>query len=85
MRAHAAKALGSLGHPGVAEALLPRLGDASFWVRQNVAVTLRALGPRGLALLRQTVELHEDPFARDAARQELRRHELLQADHARTA
>jgi hypothetical protein len=77
VRAQAASALGQLGDTSTLEVLGDALHDKSFWVRQNAAFAVRNMGTAGLALLSRIVDGDADMYARDAASQELQRHELM--------
>lgn len=76
VRAQAARSLGLRGDYGSAEALAGLAEDRDFWVRQNAAAALRALGDTGRRTLETLRDSSQDDFARDAARQELERHNL---------
>jgi hypothetical protein len=79
VRAQAAKALGKYKEQSVVVALEKAIGDRSFWVRQNAAAALSAMGDMGIMSLRELAVSSKDKFATDAAVQELRRHELFVA------
>ena len=82
VRAQAAKALGRSQALAAIPALAEALSDSTFWVRQNSAEALGALGPAGLAQLQQRAMRDSDPFARDAARQVLQQRVLPAARRA---
>lgn len=72
IRAQAAKAIGILAGPGGLPILLSLICDPRFEVRRNAAQALFRLGPAGVEALRVVAEdAHEDPFARDLARERL--------------
>lgn len=73
VRAQAARSLGLCGDRRAAPDLVVALSDPSFWVRQNAAAALSALGTTGRAQLESAAAQSEDTFAGDAARQELQR------------
>ncbi|MFN2462489.1 MAG: HEAT repeat domain-containing protein, partial [Candidatus Dormibacteria bacterium] len=54
------------------QALWPRLGDESWWVRKRAAESLAALGRSGQRALRRAALQHPDRFGRDMAAQILR-------------
>ncbi len=66
VRAHACRAAGRLGGPGVVPRLLPLLGDEAWWVRAAAKDTLAALGPEVAPLLYPILE-SDDRFARNGA------------------
>jgi HEAT repeat protein len=70
LRAQAAKALGAIANERSATALEAVLGDPAWWVRANAATALRQLGDPGHAALVRTLS-HDDPYARDRAREAL--------------
>ena len=76
VRAQAASALGEQRDPCSIPVLGELLHDSSFWVRQHAALSIRIHGEEGLAWLRRVLHDDKDPYARDAASQELERHEL---------
>jgi HEAT repeat protein len=76
VRAQAAKAFGKMKNVEAIEILTKSLKDLSFWVRQNAASSLFSTGEQGLLRLREIAEKSEDPFASDAAKQEIRKYEL---------
>lgn len=72
IRAQAAKAIGILAGPGGLPILLQLICDPRFEVRRNAAQALFRLGPAGVETLRVVADdPHEDPFARDLARERL--------------
>jgi HEAT repeat protein len=71
VRGQAARGLGELRERRSVEALVNLMDDGSWWVRARAAEALRALGEPGLAALRQCVETHPDPFARERAAEAL--------------
>jgi HEAT repeat protein len=73
VRAQAAKALGRLRVPSTIEPLALALEDNAFWVRQNAAASLGALGLAGRRRLQAVADAGADRYAVDSARQELRR------------
>lgn len=77
VRARTARALGQRGDPRGMDPLTFTLGDPAYWVRQNSAASLRTFGPRGLRRLAEAAAAAADPYAAQAARQELARHEVL--------
>ena len=70
LRAQAAKALGKIGIKRAVPALAAVLDDQAWWVRANAAAALRELGDPGRAALERALS-HEDPYARDRAREAL--------------
>jgi HEAT repeat protein len=82
VRAHAAKGLGRLRDPAGLEPLAAGLRDRAFWVRQNAAAALYALGADGRRCLMRAAETSDDRFARDTARQELARHRPVSGEAA---
>lgn len=67
VRIHATRATALLREEQAIEALWPRLGDKSWWVRLAAAETLVSLGGRGTACLMRAFDSHPDVFARDMA------------------
>ena len=84
VRAQAANALRSLRIPEGLSLLRDALRDEHFWVRQNAAAALGALGPEGRRTLEATLQAETDRFAADAAQQELQRLDLLAAGGAQS-
>ena len=78
VRAQAAKALGRLRLHSTIEPLALALEDSAFWVRQNAAAALGAMGSAGRRRLQAVADAGSDRYARDSARQELRRLAALQ-------
>lgn len=79
VRALAAKGLGRRKALGALAALSTAASDPSFWVRQNVARALGALGEVGQQALNRLAEEGTDHFAADSARQELERLKVVAA------
>lgn len=77
VRAQAANALRSLRIPTALPLLKEALSDGQFWVRQNAAAAMGALGPEGREALESVVQSRQDPFAADAAQQEIQRMDQL--------
>jgi HEAT repeat protein len=66
VRAHACRAAGRLGGPGVAPRLLPLLGDSAWWVRAAAKDTLGSFGAQVAPLLFEELD-SPDRFARNGA------------------
>ena len=66
VRASAAEAAGKVGASDAAPRLGELLADENWWVRHRAGEALLRLGPRGIAILRQSAAL-EEGFARSAA------------------
>jgi HEAT repeat protein len=81
VRAQAAKSLGALGAPEAIEPLVGCLSDPAWWVRGNSARALRELGPPGIDALRHATR-HQDPYARDRAREQLALHAVAEGHPA---
>ncbi len=79
VRALAARGLGRRRSLAALRELAVIAGDRSFWVRQNVAAALGALGDVGRLELERIVQEGVDEFAVDTARQELERIKVLAA------
>ena len=75
VRGQAAKAIGVLDGKDAIDILETMLGDESFWVRQNAAVSLSSISG-GLDRLQKIFDGGSDKFAKDAARQEIERYHL---------
>jgi HEAT repeat protein len=73
VRSHAAAALGKYSTQGTLGILVECMKDSFFWVRQNAAASLGSWGEPGRKALQDLAATSSDPFARDAAVQELQR------------
>jgi len=71
LRAAAARALGDLGSPVAVPALAARLGDGDFHVAHDAALSLRRLGPDGIAALRARAEAEPGTSAAAHCRESL--------------
>lgn len=76
VRAQAAAALGEQRDLSSIPVLGKLLHDPSFWVRQHAALSIRIHGQEGLEFLRNVHGTDPDKYAKDAAGQELERHDL---------
>lgn len=76
VRARAARALGRRRELTTLEPLVEATKDSAFWVRQNAAAAILEIGELGRRRLEELVQFADDPFAADAARQELERYRL---------
>lgn len=76
VRARAARAAAGRQDDALVAPLRRGLRDPFFWVRQNAAASLRALGEEGFHALSAVARRDPDRFAMDAARQELQRRDL---------
>ena len=74
VRARAAKILRRFPSDNVLAELSNAMTDEAFWVRQNAANSLRWTGDEGRQRLEAIEKSSEDPFAVDAAAQELQRY-----------
>lgn len=79
VRALAARGLGRRRSLAALQHLVDVSADRSFWVRQNVAAALGALGDVGRGELERIANSSVDHFASDTARQELERLRVLSA------
>lgn len=71
VRAQAARGLADMREVRSVDALTVLMSDPAWWVRARAADALRSLGGPGLAALRECVDAHPDPFARERAAEAL--------------
>lgn len=78
VRAQAVTSFGVLDLRSAVPFLKSCCSDEAFWVRQNAAHALGRLGREGQRLLSELAQSSVDPFARDAAREEIQRRGQLE-------
>ena len=66
MRAQAARTLGELKRPELADAIIPLLSDSQWWVRQAAKDALRSIGSNAAPSIVRVLE-NSDRFARNSA------------------